>query len=312
MLLNRWNNPPPEYPYDVRAPLTKEDIKERTSNVLKYIIVDGAFYDINNEIDSDELKSTKWKTYLYLKKCVNEYRAGQKSELRRVLTFLEDKTNKTWFAKRLLDPAIKKRGDSWGSGNHEWLERSLIVHVIRRSAGMEKGVECETDYGCIAAEIDWLYLQAVIRSPTKYIFFKNRKRTIRCGHIGAVKKDLGKSGFSTEGSPLFHRELKEVFLESRTIIGFLRRLDYIFKTTLVSGKKPLRPDLDSRFVVDGSSTSDEKKINRFRKKQLKPKGYEPFNMTLRYLIEFASIRGNKEEIEDVEQVDSESSEDESI
>jgi len=303
-----WGETLPHYPYDVKKGLTQNELLERINNVHKCINLHSGYYDITYELDATTLATPKWKTYLFLRKCVLDYRAGNKDELLNVLQFLETNKNKTWLAKRLLDPNRKMAEEQWGTSQHEWIERSLIVEVLKRSAGMVEGVECETEFGCIAEELDWIYLQAVLRSSTKYIFFKNEQESIEAGHVGAVKKDLKKRGFVTEGSYNFHGELKRAFLESVTIAGCLIRINNIFKTAVYSGKKHISPSKKEHHVVDGTYTSDSEGIDDFRVHKLRPEGYNPFNEILSNLINFATNLGDREDIKE-EEIDSESSDD---
>jgi len=52
--------------------------------------------------------------------------------------------NKRWFSALLRDNPSKGEGEKWGTGSHEWLECTLIIEVIERSAGMVKNVQLET------------------------------------------------------------------------------------------------------------------------------------------------------------------------
>ncbi|MFX5130545.1 hypothetical protein ABTC50_20475, partial [Acinetobacter baumannii] len=91
------------------------------------------YYGITEELNHEELYSNKWKTYLYLRTCVLEYRENNKDPLLSLIRFLEaDQKNKEWFAKKLLDPSEKAEDEKWGSGQHEWLERCLIIDVLKR------------------------------------------------------------------------------------------------------------------------------------------------------------------------------------
>lgn len=299
-----------KYPYDVTLALTQNRLQERINRALEHVDFGVRYYWITSTISDKELHSPKWKTYLFLRRCVLEYRDGRQDELLEVLKFLENRKNKTWLAARLLDPAEKDGEEKWGSGKHEWLERCLIVDVLKRSAGMIKDIEAETDFGCIAGEIDWLYIQAMVRTPTKYILFKNEQITIQEGHCGAVKPDLEKRGFSSKGSPAFHEKLIESFEESKTIAGFLKRIRNIFREELYSGKKPINASANTRYIVNGAKTSDRETVSQFRKEILKPKGYIEFIEMISALIEFASTNYTDENPgETIAEVLSESSED---
>src|SRR5262249_48891261 len=140
------------------------------------------------------------------------------NELTEIIAFLEDKgkygtakkktTNKEWLADKLIDPSEKEQDELWGSGEHEWLLRSLIVEVLKRSAGMYAKIKSHEEDYCLLPAYDWLTVQSELRSKTKYIFFKNPRNTIESGHAGAVKKDPAKRGFETKGSPGFHEKLE--------------------------------------------------------------------------------------------------------
>lgn len=301
------------YPYDTNETLTSDSLLIRINNVFKYIDFGQNYYWITSKLDKQELESPKWKTYLYLRKCVLEYRRGDRTELEKILEFLSSQTNKTWLTERLLDHTLQTEKELWTTSKHEWLLRSLIVDVIERSAGMVEGIECETPFGCTVGEgdIDWLYVQAVLRSPNKYIFFKNKEYAIHTGHVGAVK-NIHTNKFEFKGSPAFHQELKKAFFESTTIRGFLKRVGNIFRQAIFSGKKQILPDymFGDRYVVDGSSTANERQINLFRRNKLRPEGYEPFRGLLGDLIDFTIYYGNEKNVEQVEEVDSENSDDE--
>jgi hypothetical protein len=263
-----------------------------------------AYYGVTHDMLSDPQSSQKWKNYLYLRYCVLNYKAGKKEELNALLDFLKDDKQRTWLTGRLCDKAVTGENEQWGTSSHEWLERCLIIDVLKRSAGMVEGVESETDFGCIAADFDWLYLQAVIRSPTKYAFFKNDNNTIESGHPGAVKKNLSRRGFSSEGSPGFHQKLKDAFDESRTIEGFLKRIRNIFKLSLYSGKKKIKPSENNRYLCDGSKTTELSELSLFRHNKLYPDGYNKFKKILNDSIDFSTHYGDHVQ-EDISEVSSE-------
>ncbi len=303
------HTPHPKYPYQVDACLTKTELLDRINHVFEYVDLGASFYGIENWIEAEEINSPKWKTYIYLRKCVVEYKDGFEDELECVLQFLRNGKNKTWLAKRLMDSNVKEQDEKWGTSQHEWIERSLIVDVLKRSAGMVEGVEPETEM-IYFDDYDWLFLQAIIRSPNKYIFFKDEDYSLKSGHVGAIKADLNGRGFITKGSPDFHKQLKQAFLQSTTIVGCLKRIRNIFKEVLISGKKHILPDVKKRFLVDGTLTSDEEGVNGFRVSRLRPKGYDRFNKLLFGIIDLVLLVEEKTDIEEVESVRSESSEDE--
>lgn len=290
--------------------ISQEIIAARIENIHKEIKLDTNYYSIGAEVVPAELNKQKWKTYLYLRKCVLEHRRGESQELMQLIAFLEQSTaNKKWMADRLLDKAVKSTPlDFWGAGKHEWLERSLIVDALRRSAGLVPGVQAETEF-TDRANIDWLYVQAQLRSPTQYLFFRFPSGSIREGHIGAIKPDLNKMGFSSVGSPGFHKTLEDAFHESSTLASFIIRIHNIFKSDVVSGKKPLLADNVTRFVVDGSATSSSEHINKFRRERLKIAGYDPTNLLLKGMIKVTSEYGSLADYS-ASPVDSESSDEE--
>lgn len=101
-----------------------------------------------------------------------DYQRGNPYELLQLIYFLETpkqlqfkETHKAWLSQKLLDRCTTERGQIWRSGSHEWLLRSIIVDVLKRSAGMVCGVESETT--CLdGINLDWLFVQAFLRSPT--------------------------------------------------------------------------------------------------------------------------------------------------
>ncbi len=285
-----------------------EALKKEIANEIKSILdttdLSEDYYGLEDKFTGKELSSTKWKTYIYLRKCVLAYRAGDHDSLNKLLIFLEKNTeNKRWLAERLLDKTTHPADEKWGSGNHEWLERSLIVDVLKRSAGMMEDVQQE------AEGIDWLYVQAQLRSPDKYLFFKIDSNAIRNGHPGAVKKDLAKKGFAAEGSPAFHDSLVKAFENSSTLASFTKRVHNIFILETISGKKHLNADNEQRFLVDGTETNDEKYVNAFRKTRLRPDGYTPTKLVISGLIAKTTRMGELEDTSPVKLVDSDISDD---
>lgn len=299
--------PKPPYTYNVNARLTKESIKVRTNNILKYVTLNQNYYWLSENLSPEEINSTKWKTYIYLRKCVLDYHAGNKAELDNMLDFLKE--NKKWLAGRLLDDPTQADDEEWGSGMHEWLERCLIVDVLKRSAGMVEGVEDQVELEDNLGSIDWLYIQAFIRSPTKYIFFRNDEYAIETGHPGAVKPDLSKSGFASKGSSGFHRGLENAFYESDTIEGFLKRIRNIFKLELYSGKKYIESSPNKKYLVDGTCTQNEGAVNTFRRGSLRPAGYNIFKELVSDTLYLVTDGGDNEQ-EDISEASSETTESE--
>lgn len=264
----------------VTVQLTRDEITNRINTIFGKVFLNKDYY--KGLVPETELHLMKWKTYIYLRKCVLDYRHGAKEELLQVIRFLEEKplprreSNITWFTKKLLDASVCYQGEQWGSGSHEWLERKLIIDVLKRSAGMVPRVEAEATLQGI--QIDWLYIQAIIRSPTKYIFLRLNNGVLREGHPGAVKDNLNKNAFCSVGSPLFHNHLEQAFNRSHSITSFIIRAHNVFKTDLISGKKPIVPDNEfSRFVVNGMTTNDPNDMRFFQTNILRPNGYDATN-----------------------------------
>jgi len=98
-----------------------------------------------------------------------------------------------------------------------------------------------------------------------------------------LKKDLSLKGFCLDGSSQFHHKLHRAFGKSTTISGYPKRIAKVFKETLVLGNIPLDASSNIRYLVDGSPTSNLKKVNDFRKEKLKPANIN-FYSTLEKLI----------------------------
>lgn len=217
-----------------------------------------------------DFRQKKWRAYLYLERALYRYRKGHCEELLDIIKFLECSTaNKQWLAKLLLDPAKKNSDEKWGSGMHEWLERSLIIDVLKRSAGMVEGVDPLFDRDSIWGYTDWLLLQASFRTATKWLFFRSEDHSIESGHAGAVKGNIKKAGFSTVKSASFHHRLERAFDRSLTVNGFVRRCSHILKENCYSGAKRINPSSSKRYVVDGTATNDARKIKKFGVFQLR-------------------------------------------
>lgn len=267
------------------TPLTREIIKGRINFIFDNIDIKYGFYNLFEELSENEINTPKWKTYLYLRKCVLDFRRGKPQEFNSLIAFLEkNNDNKEWLAGKLLDPSQKSVSDKWGSGNHEWLERCLIIDVLKRSAGLVVDVEPETSLKDANKNIDWLYVQARLRSDTKYILFKNEEQSIQYGHPGAVKLKITAKGFCSKGSPGFHHLLVAAFRESTSLAGFITRANNIFKQGVISGKKKINADGKKRVLVDGSNTNEQDKVEAFRKEKLKPMGYSVTNQMFKRLM----------------------------
>ena len=228
----------------------------------------------------DDIRHHKY--YCYLKKCVIDYRERNIHEpLNELLKFLANKENKKYLAEKLMDSPVQERGECWSSGNHEYLLRSLIVEVLRRSAGMVNNVESHKEDHCLLPSYDWLDIQFELRSPTKVLFFKNEAHTIASGHMGAVKgrpdrRRVKGEYFRETGSYEFHAELVNAFHISTTLNGFIKRINNAIKTHTVSGKEILAADIATNYVITGIATSDKYGINLFRRHHIKP-AYENIN-----------------------------------
>lgn len=222
--------------------------------------------------------------YCYLKKCVIDYREfNDEVPLRELLKFLSIKANVRFLAGKLMDKAVRKVGEYWSSGKHEYLLRSLIVDVLRRSAGMVEGVESHKEGYCMLPPFDWLDVQHELRTNTKTLFPMSSDNTITVGHVGAVKSSLepGKGRFrigSMSGKGPFHTALVEAFHVSKSIGGFLRRVKNIIRTQQLSGKRELSAASTPSYLVDGSPTNNALRVNLFRVRSIRP-DYEATKMT---------------------------------
>jgi hypothetical protein len=322
----------PPQPFITAHKLDKEFINQRIATILNVVPLETSsewglhqqyYHLLTSEVEETptvtvkELRTTKWRTYIYLKKCLIDYERiknpnKNNAELIRLIEFLEaSNANKSWFAKKLLDSPEQAEDEVWATGQHEWLERCLIVDVLKRSAGMTDDVEADAGYGCILGQIDWLFLQAELRSPTKYIFFKNEDECLRFGHLGAVKSRIGKgnTGIQTTGSPGFHEKLAEAFFESTKIASFIRRVKKIIKEEMVSGKKPLSPDVKRNYIVDGTRTDDENGVNEFRRDKLLPEGHRKTAQKIENLFDFATRGGDVPDDISASTVDTDTTED---
>ncbi len=63
------------------------------------------------------------------------------------------------------------------------------------------------------------------------------------------------------------------------------------------------------FVVTGTDTRDEAAVNGFRVSKLYSKGYVPFSIRLWGLIEFSTNNWDREDLEEVSEEESDSSDD---
>lgn len=222
------------------------------------------YWAANKELTAGKLKSKKWRLYFYMRFCVLEARQANSAHFDRLLAFV--KKNKKAFAALLRDPSVKGEGERWGSGQHEWLPCHFIVEVLQRSADRVDGAECGAHRTRVDAEIDWLYVQAALRSPTKYLAFKNPSNTLRSGHCSTVKKNLNKPSFETaqpdkgKGKSL-HALLDAAFKKSTTIAHFLRAVHNILRTEIYSGKYHLSRTKGTKlkqphlYVVDGGRSN---------------------------------------------------------
>lgn len=273
--------------------LSRDIIKERCDNILIHVNLDAFFYHIAD--DSCFEANTKWKMYIYMRKCLLDYKAGlPHEELTLLLKFLESNIkDKKWFSNRLIDKAEKEKEeeDLWGSGHHEWLERCLIIDVLKRCAGMVDGVEDTKDGGCIWGDIDWLYLQAICRSRTKFIFYANEINSIESGHCGAIKNDIDKHGFVTKNSAAFDKKLIEAFVESKRIIHFINRIIRLFENLLVDPSVKIHPSIKKHFLSDGTETDDDIKLEEYRVKKFLPYNQEVVEAMFHGLYTFVSQHG---------------------
>ena len=93
----------------------------------------------------------------------------------------------------------------------------------------------------------------------------------------------------------------DAFDNSKTIEGWLKRIENIFKQTLYSGKKKIHESETKKYLIDGTRTSNLTEIGLFRKKKLFQEGYSPFRNLLAGNIHYATHFGDNVQ-EDISEV----------
>lgn len=233
--------------------------------------------------------SNKWKAYAFMTKCAIDFRLGKDQiPFQRLIAFMQDNKNVEWFADKFIrDDAKQNSNEIFATGSHEWLLCKLTPEALKRSAGFYPHIEAVVEYGCTLGTVDWLCLQAELRTPTKYILFKNERETIESGHPGAVRAldRQGRKGGKETGSHAFHKELENAFFASVTLQGFCIRTLNIFKSYTISGKKRIEASKNDNQLADGTITSNEEEVNIFRKATL----YEAYRETNSMLLGMAEI-----------------------
>jgi hypothetical protein len=207
----------------------------------------------------------------YLKACVFMYRTGlNKQPLMRLISYLEtdDKVFK-WLKNSLRDDTAQVRGELWATGFHEWLPCNLILDVVKRSAGMVKGVTpfvVSYQEGKYTA-VDWITIHKQMRSPIKRLYFLNEENTVESGHVPAIRSDIKDNpliGAKVSGTVDFHQALNDAFIKSTSPREFVRRVSHISHDSLITGSKHLLPSATGFFTVEGVTTNSERKINNLR------------------------------------------------
>ncbi len=239
--------------------------------------------------------------YIYLRRCAILYRDTRyKHPLNSLLRFLETPKNYEWLKSKLRVEAVPLRDENWSSGLHEWLTCKDTKEAIMRTAGLRKDgdrniqsclSECvwvskktdgtEDRYFC--SEFNWLDLQFLLRKPNKYVIFCSKIKTIENGHCGGVNKDefpssalKGKCTARTVNSPMsekaFHEDLNFMLHASRTINEFLDAVHNKYEYSIFNDDtdvQPVQPE-SRRFLVDGTPTDDQTKLQNFKKKLVDP------------------------------------------
>ncbi|MFC1617088.1 hypothetical protein ACFL2K_02610 [Candidatus Margulisiibacteriota bacterium] len=241
----------------------------------KYAIPDNGTFDMNLSSDARLI-------YRFLERCAREARNKLHFQpVKEVLRFLSNHADYNWLKKILLDKPVKGNNEQWTSGNHEWLLRSLIIDVVKRSAKMIKGIQSHAKSIGNLKEIDWLTIQANLRTPTKYLTYKNPQFSIKSGHCGAVKRwnnNKKKWVFSTANDKKgFHYLLKDAFNESKKIHGFMEKLKMILRKKTYTGREKyyVNPTKVQNKLIDGSYTNNYNQVNNFVINKIYPFGYKP-------------------------------------
>lgn len=247
-----------------------------------------------------------FKFYIYLRRCAILYRdTCYKQPLINLIHFLQlpkmpiqKETNYAWLKDELRVDAVGLRDENWNSGLHEWLTCDQTLEAIIRTAGLRKDVgiqpclsECiwayqktdntEGEYLC--SEFNWLDLQLLLRTPNKYVIFRSRINTVENGHCGAVNEFEvpghalhGKCTEGTQNSPssedAFHDELNTLLHQSPTINDFVVAIHNKYNVSIFHDSTPIQPvaSQNRRFLVDGTPTDNQPRLQAFQKKLVEP------------------------------------------
>jgi hypothetical protein len=184
-------------------------------------------------------------------------------------TMNNDKQLEQWLSKKLIIPAQKSQGELWKTGEHEWIPRAKLIDVLSRSAGLTHATPFVYKQGKDDVSLlDWLSLQNQMRSPIKYMYFKQKNNLILSGHTPAIKSNPlsnSKRGEQTKGSYHFHQKLEQAFDESTTHESSIKKAQKIALSSLYSGDENLQSVLlgqnqQSFFSVRGIRTTEVDKL----------------------------------------------------
>lgn len=231
--------------------------------------------------------------YMFLRRCVILYRDPTRDPLIRdqcavLINFVTLQQNNKWFKSKLRVDAFARQGENWTSGLHEWLACSLTQQAIRRAAGIENDVqpclpEClwawydengqEQTYIC--SEFNWLDLQFLIRTPTKYMAFSD----LQSGHVRSINQypgfitGPGNPGFLTKGNKGkqgFEAQLETILSDSHTIKDFMEAVHNQYEISIFHDRTTINTTKETYYLVDGTQTNTPSELEFFQKKLTKP------------------------------------------
>jgi len=247
-----------------------------------------------------------FKLYIYLRRCAILYRDTQiKQPFLDLITFLqaeknpgEKKSNFQKFSAFLMVEAVQLVGENWSAGLHEWLTRSQTLEALCRTAGYQRegiathippvsAIKTKKDgtevfYEC--TELNWLDIQMLMRTSTKYVQLISHEQTIIVGHTGSVnlyqmgpssapgRKTGFKVGFekgerrtSFSASEMDHA-LNNLFIASTNILDYVIALHHGYNIGIFNDTTPIRPAPagKARYLVDGTGTDDLAGLQAFQ------------------------------------------------
>jgi len=229
--------------------------------------------------------------YVFLRSVVIIYRDPRtdmpvRNQCDSIIKFIIHSQNDDWFKRKLRVMAFAETGENWKSGLHEWLACSLTSTAIMRAAGLTLEVEpclneckwawiesdgTEQDYPL--PEFNWLDLQFLLRTPTKYMMFSH----LQSGHVRSVNQreippaGRGNPGFLTRGNKGefgLEATLETILNESTNIKDFVRRVYEKYKIDIFHDYTIINPTPNQNFLVDGTPTNDFNRLFTFQKKYL--------------------------------------------